>query len=351
MFSQNVLHSTLNHPRSGDRLVKEQVPYQKPDHPGMNRTWDFSFTESEPDYPVEYFSREDCPLISSENGILFMYRLSGDSLLLNGYETSGDLVHFREPALLLKYPAVYGSESQSSFLARGKHDDRMESVISGTIHTQADAYGTLILPGDTLENTVRIHIRRIETGYYQPLSTQFSFDEPVGETAFSDSSRRKDMITTDTWQWYEEGFRYPVFETVETCRTLEGKDYSLRKESYLYRPAGQAVLPADSANQALLNKKQAAKKKSLLGKESNILYFSCYPNPVHNLLEVQLSFRESSPVQLSLYSLSGKELYRSEGESTTGYHSTIDMSAYPAGTYLLRVLAGEASKTEKIIKQ
>jgi hypothetical protein len=347
LLSQNILRSALNHPRTGDRLLKEQVHYQKPGDPGLNRTWDFSRIETGNDYPVEYFSRNDYSLISAESRGLVMYDLSGDSLWMRGYENPNNLVHYLQPALVLKYPVVYGVEFESVYRGRGKHDDRMESAVTGTVHTQANAVGKLILPGDTLENTIRIHIRRTETGYYKPLSPRFDIDRPVNETDLAEGLGWKDLITTDTYRWYEEGYRYPVFETVESFRTIDGKNYPLRTESYLYRPDEQSELRADNANQTVRAERQKAKKT---GHESPVLSFDGYPNPVRNFLNVEISLAESCPVQLSLHDLSGKELYRLNTESTANYRGSIDMSAWTPGNYLLKISAGGETQTKKVVK-
>lgn len=348
------LQSKLNNPREGDSFVKEQVAYRKPDMSGTNCVWDLSNLTEKGEYSVEYFSRDDFSLMGAENKGLIMYSLSEDSLLMKGYENSNNLVLYGKAALLMKFPLFFGATTESVFRGRGKHNDQMESVVTGKIHTAADASGSLILPGnDTLNNVIRIHIHKIEYGYHAPISSTFDINEPVDDVLISDSLSKQtpDEIVTDTYQWYEEGYRYPVFETVASSRRINGENYSLRQESYLYHPLEQTWLPEDTANLAVLDKKQLEKERIRLEKESKILFFDCYPNPVRESLSVELSVKQTTALRLSLLDAAGRELYRSEIKNRSGFiKETLNMNVYPAGTYFINVSNGKEKLTEKIVK-
>ena len=203
------LRSESNLPRPGDELLKEQIAWFEPGEAGENRSWDFSRIRLIDDACiVHYFTREDWQIIGAENGKLSFLAVSGDSLLLGGYETPADRVKYSPSGLLLRFPVTYGTVSRGRFAGRGKHHDRLESVVSGEIQTTADATGSLILPGnDTLSNVTRLHIRKTESARYLPLSSRFAIDLPVSDDLFS--GIEPEIIVTDTYQWYEEGYRYP----------------------------------------------------------------------------------------------------------------------------------------------
>lgn len=110
--AQNTLRSELNLPRVDDQLVKEQVYYRQAGIGGENIFWDFSKLRWADDYIVNYFSRDDWGMIGAENGNLFSYRYSGDSLLLQGYENPNHLVRYQKSGLLLKFPLEYGVSSE-----------------------------------------------------------------------------------------------------------------------------------------------------------------------------------------------------------------------------------------------
>ena len=79
--------------------------------------------------------------------------------------------------------------------------------------------------------------------------------------------------------------------------------------------------------------------------------FTVAPNPVASYLRVDITAPESSPMQLMLTDLRGHQYnFPLLPASTTS--TQIDMTAYPAGTYLLRIgkADGPLLKSYKIVK-
>ena len=78
---------------------------------------------------------------------------------------------------------------------------------------------------------------------------------------------------------------------------------------------------------------------------------SISPNPVIDLLEVQLS-NAASMIQITLYGMDGKKLFDLENnQATTGYtNKTIDVSFLNAGMYILKIASNGTEKAFKIIK-
>jgi hypothetical protein len=354
--AQHILQMELNIPREDDQLVKEQVTYCQSGESGENLTWSFGKLKWTNDYDVRYFSRDDLGLIGAENGNLFSYLFAEDSLLLLGYENPNNLVRYHEPGLLLKFPLTYGASSEGAFRGRGKHNDRFESIVSGTIQTLADATGTIILPGnDTLTNVVRIHIHKRETGYYSLISSDFDIERPLEENFFADTLQTKnpDLVVTDTYQWYGEGYRYPVFETVESYRYVAEDSISLRQESYFYHPEDQIYfLPEDTANIAVLEKKQAEKELNALQEEVTPT-LHCYPNPVTSQLTVEIELVKSAHIRMQMRTSTGM-LYKSQDmgffkEGACILHSNV--ANLPVGNYVLDIWLDEKLISEIIMKR
>jgi hypothetical protein len=348
--AQGALKSELNLPRAGDELVKEQVVYCNPGEAGENRTWDFSRLKGIDDaYIVHYFTREDWNILGAENGKLTFLQVHGDSLLTGGYETPTDLVKYHPPGLLLRFPVAYGTSSESFFSGRGKHHDRLESAVSGEIHTAADASGSLILPGnDTLHSVIRVHIQKIENARYLPLSSDFSMDSPANDSLFS--AVEPERITTDTYQWYEEGYRYPVVEILETYRDDLSGRIILQRDAYFYHPAEQTYLPEDTANRAVLERKLTARQAKRM--ESVLLSLACYPNPVKDRLEIELTLRQATAVQIDFLDMHGRLLKHFPLKTPAAhYRETFDVHSFPPGYYMVKVSAGGETVSEKILKQ
>jgi len=350
-LSQRQLKSELNLPRAGDDLMKEQIVYVEPGMSGENQIWDFTKIRIVDNaYIVHYFTRDDWKIVGAENGKLSFLKITGDSLLLCGYETPSILVKYSLRGLLLHFPIVYGAVSYGDFYGRGIHHNRLESIISGEIRTEADATGSLILPGgDTLTHVIRVHIRKTESARYLPVTSHFSFDNAVDKTFFSDI--QPEIITTNTFQWYEEGYRYPVLETIESYRGNAADRIILRRDAYFYHPASQAYLPEDTANLVLLERKHAARNAKMPEQEGNILSFGCYPNPVKDYLHIDLTFRKYANVEAGLWDMQGHLVKRLPKRThITHYMETVDVQTLPPGYYLVRVSSGDEMVSEKIVK-
>ena len=349
--ARSQLRRELNLPRAGDELIKEQVVFFEPGESGENKIWDFRHIRLTDDiYVVHYFTRDDWKIIGSEKGKLTFLQVNGDSLLTGGYETPVDLVKYHQAGLLLRFPITFGATSSGRFEGRGKHHDRLESVVSGEIRTVADAAGSLLLPeNDTLHSVIRVHIQKTENARYIPISSGFAIDHPANESLFS--SVEPEIITTDTYQWFEEGYRYPVLETIETARIESGERTVLKRDAYFYHPAEQFYLPEDEANQVVREYKANARKAKMLEKEANILSFGCYPNPVKDHLEIEFTLRKAVAVEISLLDIHGRLFTHFSVKTHDIYHKErLEMQSYPSGYYVVKISAGNETVSEKIVK-
>ncbi len=70
-----------------------------------------------------------------------------------------------------------------------------------------------------------------------------------------------------------------------------------------------------------------------------------YPNPVRDVLNISF---ESVISSISIYNLLGQEMLT---KSMNAKESSIDVSQLAAGTYLVKIIAGDALKTMKVIKE
>ncbi|CAM3400032.1 T9SS type A sorting domain-containing protein [Flavobacterium longum] len=73
--------------------------------------------------------------------------------------------------------------------------------------------------------------------------------------------------------------------------------------------------------------------------------FMIYPNPVNDVLHIDYT---TVLMQVEVYSITGQRLISKNGNATS---AQIDMSALPAGMFLVKVTAENASQTFKVIKK
>jgi len=77
--------------------------------------------------------------------------------------------------------------------------------------------------------------------------------------------------------------------------------------------------------------------------------FCLYPNPVVDVLNIQLSAMESQTATLELLSIDGKLLYKAQFNNTGSYQ--VNVSHLRQGIYLCRLNDGTSIETKKIVKQ
>ena len=285
LFAQHSLEKETTAPRARDEFVKTEMeffPVEKIKETGNKemKIWDLrKLKEKEkkkiyklkiktgneeqeavveeilPDYKVSNFDNEKGIILTDENNTFFQRQISGDSLFETGYENPTTRVRYSQPQLLMKFPMELSDELHSEFSGRGIKDDRLASVHYGTVITAVDAFGQLILPsGDTLAAVVRAYESKEEKIRYEPLYGRFNIDVPVN--SLEKSGNPDEVITTDTYRWYEEGYRYPVFETIQSYRTEKNKSIPILEVSYFYAPYKQGFLKKDPANEKIKNDKK-----------------------------------------------------------------------------------------------
>jgi len=260
-------------------------------------------------------------------------------------------VKYYKPVLLQHFPISFGTTSRGQFSGRGKHHDQFESTISGEITTIADAAGSLILPdGETLRDVIRVHTHKVERICYSLINSDFSFNPPTSEER-SSSAVEPVIYVTNTYQWYGEGYRYPILETSECYGTYIDSLMYHSRETYFYHPAHQANLPEDAANREARERNQNARNAAMLENESNILSLQSYPNPVKNHLSIEVNLRQPVTVSAGLWDMNGQLIRQLPSKSdTTHYLETLDVSFCPPGYYLIKVVAGNETVSERVVK-
>jgi hypothetical protein len=359
-----VLSSERNLPRTGDAPVRLKAAFLPAGNSGTDATWDFNQLQvNGEEHEVHYLATLRSTLTGMGEKSMHYYRVSGDTLLVNGYEDSKRLIRLEKPEEVMLFPMKYGDERTGWFYGKGMYCDRLELDIAGLTYTKADGTGTLVLPeNDTLRNVLRVYTAKITLTDSRPLAPGFDLDAPV-ETPpdYNELLLRLELDTvhtlTESYRWYAEGSRYPVLEKETVQRIIGGQTAVLSENTYLFHPLDQETLPEDTANQALRDKKPAGQNTGYPAGNEQIsvtggFTVSVYPNPVVNELQISLQLQQPGPVVVSLYNLQGQLLSRREfrmsGESAV---ETVNMSRFARGSYILKVQAGDQSERKVIVKQ
>ena len=360
--AQHSLQPHLNMFRANDLIFKQQIEYKNPGRSGENVLWDFSqLNVINDEYEIVYSTYNDTVITGAEHLTQYHYVLQNDSLLLWGFDNQSTQLHNLQPELLLKFPVNYGNEFGSCYYAHGQHGNRLELDAMGTIETKADSYGMMILPSkDTLKHVLRTrtvkyiaeNIRPISELYYEKLNAPLRISSDSIEQRLSNDSV---IFVVETFRWYENGYRYPVFETVRSWQQHlnAGRQHEFLATAFFYPPQEHYYLEDDEENLAVMNSIKNLKGKDKYNPLEETKY-NIFPNPVSTMLNIEIFLPIEAKIKIQVRSVINKSVYINEkpGKHAAGTHGfQFNVSHLPPGHYLLNIWADNYLLDEVILKQ
>ena len=340
--------------RAEDLIFKQQMEFKDAGRSGENVLWDFSrLTSIDDSYTLEYSSSDSVTIVGTEHHTRYYYSLSGDSLLCYGYENSTTLMINERPELLLRFPVSYGDSTFCYYNGNGEYSGRLDVNAMGTVSTKADAYGMMILPdGDTLKNVLRVRtVKKIAYGtepinfYKENLPGAFVTNDSINYRMATDTL----LMELETFKWYTEGYRYPVFETVKNTTNKQGQESEFFNTAFFYPPQDHYYLETDPDNQKIVEAKNKGKKENPLAAST----FNAFPNPVSSTLNVEIFIPVEAKIRVQVRSVANRSVYINEnkGKFAAGsHHFYFDLSRLPSGYYLLNIWLDNYMLSETILK-
>jgi hypothetical protein len=317
--------------------------------PGENLTWDYRFLQT-PLFEEQRYTPSAFYKLSSQSGKTFTYPIAGMEYIFvsdrNGLEEIGFLlqsnpsgrkvpVYYDKPlswdASTLSYQQRKVLKSDFSYTL--KRSDLPEEVAqdipssiddflvkgSKTSVRDCDAWGSLMLPGETLKvnrvrvsTTVKLRIYHAKTGKLIPY--------------FDDDMIRKIIPMKAKFRTYE----------------FYSKDY----------PFITAQIEVTDKN-ILSNIKFQSRKTSSrrINTTSGKNDFTLYPNPTYNIAKIFINNRSKGNYSLAVYNIIGKKLW--ERNITVDGETIIkeNFAFLPKGTYLISLLDenGNILRTTRLI--
>lgn len=290
--------------------------YADPGQAGNNVTWDFSglkFTKSFTGYirnsafhgNQSIFSRANTEL--QEFSSRFYFDVNDQEIDQYGYASAdgGTIVKYTTPFVKIKYPFEYGDFYTGTFQGISEYQNVKNADISGNYSVDADANGTLILPGDVVfKNTLRVKTTKTYT------------------MQFSVSSQKINIVT---YRWYDSAHRYPLLVLTEITTVSGSNSFKTHQAAY----NNNVVSTPKSAN-------------SILASQN----FELYPNPVKSSLTVSFDAVSQGSLAFEIYDMSGK-LQKSfqrniVSNGSNQYDISDELQGLRPATYLLVVIDGES---------
>lgn len=207
-------------------------------------------------------------------------------------------------ATYINYPTTFGPAQTDA--AKGTFTSSIiNGAILGTLSTQADAYGTLLLNGKTYNGILRVKFTQSFNLYS---AIDIGFTNPLG------------TVTNTAYSYYDASQRYPLLSSTTANISIPALSIN------------QTTTNALALNLATLAVHDASRKEK----------FNIYPNPAQDFIGFKGNTEDYS--KANIYSLDGKLI------KTADLHSgNIQISDLPPASYFIEV-SGKNTETKKNIK-
>ena len=139
-----------------------------------------------------------------------------------------------------------------------------------------------------------------------------------------------------------------IFILILVCGVLSGRVNA--QVTYQYDDAGNRVLrhsiiKMSSSSKAKKAVVDSTVQKETIGKQEILIY----PNPTKGVLKIEMTgYDTDTPVKLLLTDANGRPLIE---RTLIQSSELVDITAYPVGWYLMRIVRGAEIKEWKIIKE
>lgn len=370
LLAKPTLKKEYNMFRGEDVIIKQQLKYKNPGRAGANVLWDFGKQEAiNEKYKLSYTQlEEDSVVTGCEHNTLYHYLLRNDSLYSLGYENPTTLMHNQRPELLLTFPFSYQKRIEGYYYGTGNYCHRLDLIAQGKTVTWGDTYGMIILPnGDTLQHVLRVRSLKKIAEKMIPYLQKDSVIQPVVNIDSINYHLKNDSVymQVETYKWYAEGYRYPIFETVENVTYKNQKPLKHFNTAFLYSLDKHSYLNNDPKNLARLDEIEKADKKTrnnsfpdnnnnLSGNNPNkeLINYNVYIENGSNSISIEYNLNQSADVTISLYDMQGRLLinYPKTNHPEGFYQEAIALDGFQLGEYLLRILVNDKVYGEKIAK-
>lgn len=152
-------------PVTGSIFGYHDVPFQASGRPGIALKWDYSTLPTGTIVPYEWTTTDIAPgagafpadaLVQKVPGEPTAYYQRGDTALYwLGTYTDSALVRFDPPLAVLDLPCGMNTQWTDTGIAAVTGSGRIDMRVT-SLHAQADAWGTLVMPYGTVENVLRV---------------------------------------------------------------------------------------------------------------------------------------------------------------------------------------------------
>jgi len=327
VFAQPVLKSAEINPVIGDAFavkVYNGSATVMPGSAGASITWDFTsvLTSSTPDTGRAVNCLTTTPTCADYPGSNLViigpnvsaharnYIATSSTKLqqVGAYVAADTFLKMTNPADQLRFDMIYNQSYVDTFSGVLKYGIFPSGHHDGTITVKYDAYGTLILPGRTDNNVIRIKSVQDFTDSAHIFSTSYI-----------------KQFTITSYDWYKPNTHSPIL-TIQSMVEIGGPT----NESFV----AWAVGPVSSVNDV----------------ETGIGEVSLFPNPASGSFSLAFNLSSQEEVRATLSDLLGREVaVIGEGRLSGKNNMIFDTQGLAPGVYVVKIQAGEQLVSRKLV--
>jgi len=290
---------------------------------GQSVIWDFSTLQNQStltSYMYDAYNTYNTADIPEANTILeeydtkFYFKTSEGIIEQYGTVTKNNTItKFDKPFVKMVFPFNYGDTYSGDFSGTIEGTNNYIANFAGSYFLEADAYGTLILPGNIrYENVFRI--KTVKEQFYTNNNTC--------------------NCATISYKWYSEDVRYPLLTIIQNQNSNGTKTI---RSAYYSKAGNKSYI--DIQNKKLISESIEA---------------SIYPNPFKDEFKLDYRITSDSDVLIEIYDNSGKKIsIIQKGNQKAGYYTeTINSSNLgdQLGLYHIRIISGSDVVSKTVIR-
>lgn len=323
--AQPTLTAATSVPTAGLSTVYNQNETFLAGSAGTNQSWDFSGQTFSNVSTITYEScnsTNNCSsfpgttIVGNQNGSYVYYAANASAYSLNGVASGGQNIPYSNAQDLYRFPCSYGNTYTDSW-ATTISSSGVVFYRTGIDSVTADAWGTLITPAGTFNNTLRV--KRIST--YQDSAN-------IQGTTF--------LITykQTLYTWNDATHQDVLYSTYTLESNTLGNIQTDNSSTYTTQSGGTTTAIHSIAN-ASFN-------------------WSVSPNPATDNITLSFDLKDKTEIEVMITDLSGRVIQQVPNGKTyeAGIQKlNVQLNQLPKGLYFVKAIIDGNSLTKKLIVQ